>query len=342
VGATAHVWLARDLASRAPVALKLFLARSPAADLAHEVSLLSRLRHDGSGRVVNLIASGPTWYAMDFVAGADLRATLRLLWGADARGEPEPGTEVAGEGRAGSLRAIARDPDAPATLADLTSAERLGAGLHIAGELALALEHVHARGIAHGDVAPGNVVVRPDLGVVLVDFGSARPYPSGTASPGGPSRGTPGYVAPERLAGGGPTPAADLYALGCVLYELVTGRRPFAGADPRSLMRKHLSLRVPPPSSCAEGLPGPLDALVLALLEKSPAARPTFAEVHAELRRLQALLHSSRGAPSMPSSHSRARSRRRARNSRVPTVAGEMCRRAATSFWLNPKTALSS
>lgn len=147
----------------------------------------------------------------------------------------------------------------------------------LVGALCEIVEAVHRRGLVHGDLKPGNVLFRPDrrgLGrPVLADFGLARVR----ATTGAGAVGTLAYMAPEVRAGAAPGPAADLYALGVLLYEILTGAPPHARA--RLLSGERL-----PPPPLPGSIPSPLRALARALLAERPGDRPpSAAEVGARL-----------------------------------------------------------
>lgn len=140
-------------------------------------------------------------------------------------------------------------------------------------QAAAALAHVHAGGWVHRDVKPANLLVRADGSLALADFGSAAPR--GGAGHAGAARlvGSPRHAAPEQLQGASAAPAADLYALGTVLHQWLTGRPAFAGETPQELLAQHLVAPVP-------RLPAPLagwQPLLDALLAKDPARRPVAA-----------------------------------------------------------------
>jgi tetratricopeptide (TPR) repeat protein len=144
--------------------------------------------------------------------------------------------------------------------------------LEIASRVARALAHAHAHGLVHGDVKPSNVLIDARGETYLADFSLRDGEPSGQPT------GTLGYMAPELFDGVPTTPASDLYALGCLLFELLTGATPFHAADPDETLRRHqldepmrVSLRVP-------AAPPLLDALLLALLAKHPGQRPARAD----------------------------------------------------------------
>ena len=156
--------------------------------------------------------------------------------------------------------------------------DRSRAVLRVVSEVALALQHLHERGLVHRDLKSSNVLVTTDGRVKLLDFGTARPLdPAETITENGEFVGTFAYASPEQLRGEPVDARADLYALGVLAYRLLTGRRPFEGDNPAALARLHLDAPPRPPSELVPGLPAELEALVLALLHKAPADRPPTA-----------------------------------------------------------------
>jgi len=143
--------------------------------------------------------------------------------------------------------------------------------LRIGGQLCEALERAHEKGIAHRDVKPTNVLLDERGEAFLADFGLAV-FGEGGSRAG--AVGTPGYMAPELLSGGSGT-RADLYSLGCTLYELATGRPPFVASSPTELLRLHQIARPEPPSRWNPDVPGLLDDVIQSLLEKDPGRRPS-------------------------------------------------------------------
>ena len=139
------------------------------------------------------------------------------------------------------------------------------------------LARVHGLGIVHGDLAPGNILVDGQGIPVLLDFGlSVGPE---SIPPRLGLHGTPGYVAPELLDGGVPTPYSDAYALGALGYRLLTGHHPFGDVSLRAL-QLHPKVSIPaPPSSSRSDIPPEIDALILKLLSRDPSRRPTAAQV---------------------------------------------------------------
>ena len=146
-------------------------------------------------------------------------------------------------------------------------------------QVAEALDFAHGKGVVHRDLKPSNIMLLPDAGARVMDFGIARAARFGTLTATSAFLGTPHYVAPEMIDGPGAEPRSDLYALGIVFFELLTGARPFEAdtpyrhpeeALPRGAARRPAALR--------PGVPPELDRLVLQLLRKDPAERPPGAE----------------------------------------------------------------
>ncbi len=145
--------------------------------------------------------------------------------------------------------------------------------LTVTAQLASALAHAHTRGVVHRDVKPANVLLEPDpVRARLVDFGLARDRHDLPLTVTGALCGTPHYMAPELVEGVGATSASDVYALGCVLFEMLTGRPPFTGALPH-VFRGHAYEPAPEPSTLRPEAAA-ADALLSACLAKDPSARP--------------------------------------------------------------------
>ncbi len=138
----------------------------------------------------------------------------------------------------------------------------------------LALEHAHAKGIVHRDLKPENILVTPDGTVKLTDMGLARAFGDARATRAGAVTGTVQYLSPEQIRGEPADPRSDLYALGIVTYELLTGRLPFSGETPMAIAYKHLSERVPLPSGFADGVPPDLDGFVESATDPDRELRP--------------------------------------------------------------------
>ncbi|TNM64188.1 serine/threonine protein kinase [Streptomyces sp. NP160] len=147
--------------------------------------------------------------------------------------------------------------------------------VHVADQAAQALDAAHAARLVHRDIKPSNLLVTPQGFVYVVDFGIARSTTATATSltATGATLGTLAYMAPERFTAAPLEPSSDVYSLACVLYECLTGARPFTGDDLPSLLYAHFHVRPVPPSQRVPGLPPALDAVVLRGMAKDPAAR---------------------------------------------------------------------
>jgi eukaryotic-like serine/threonine-protein kinase len=145
-----------------------------------------------------------------------------------------------------------------------------------------ALDHAHSQGIVHRDIKPENVMLTRDGVVKVADFGLARAYADAQITEAGTVTGTVQYLSPEQLEGEPADPRTDLYALGIVGYELLTGRLPFQGETPMAIAYKHIHGRVPAPSARNPAVPKGLDGWVASMTEKQRELRPESA---AEARR---------------------------------------------------------
>ena len=239
-GGTAEVWRADDEALGRSVALKLVTVQTDesSARAGEEARLLARLSHP------SLV---PVYDA-----------------GTDERGRPWVVMElVEGETLADT---IGRGP--------IPSDRTASIGAHVAQ----ALDYVHAQGLVHRDVKPGNVLIGNDGRVRLTDFGIARLVDSARVTSTGMMVGTASFLAPEQVAGEPVGPPADVYALGLVLLECMTGRREYAGSTVEvALARLQRSPDVP--TTLPAGWPG----LLRAMTAREPANRPTPAQAAAEL-----------------------------------------------------------
>ncbi len=144
-------------------------------------------------------------------------------------------------------------------------------------QICAALAHAHAHGVIHRDLKPENVLVSADGTAKLSDFGLARSVSSRLTEDGAVA-GTVFYLAPEILQGREIDGRADLYALGVMLYELTTGKLPFAGEEPVAIISQHLYAAPMPPRAHNPALPTALEAIILRLLAKDPVDRPATAD----------------------------------------------------------------
>ncbi len=139
--------------------------------------------------------------------------------------------------------------------------------------IASALNAIHQKGIIHRDLKPANIVLSEDFSPKLMDFGIARPENS-QLTHHNEIVGSVCYIPPEIWIGEEPTSSVDLYSLGVVLYEMMTGMVPFDGTSPGELMRKHLQATPIPPKDIQAGMPSYINRLILRLLSKQKQDRP--------------------------------------------------------------------
>ena len=176
--------------------------------------------------------------------------------------------------------------------------------VRILGDVARALQYAHERGIVHRDIKPDNVLLSGGTAVVT-DFGIAKALSASRTKAGsetltqlGTSIGTPAYMAPEQAAGDPDIDArADIYAFGCMAYELLTGRPPFHGRAPARILAAHMGEAPQPIGEQVPGMPSALADLVMTSLAKDPGDRPQSA---AEIARTLDVVRSGSGMDAMP------------------------------------------
>jgi predicted Ser/Thr protein kinase len=172
--------------------------------------------------------------------------------------------------------------------------------LKIAGDVLAALAESHSMGLVHRDIKPGNVMLTRRGVVKVMDFGIARAMQSGVTSmtQTGMVVGTPQYLSPEQALGRGVDERSDLYSVGCMLFELLTGRLPFDGDSPLAIAYQHVQQAPPAPSEFNRAVPPSVDALVARSLRKNPAERfPTADAMRDEADRVAVSL---RGSGTLP------------------------------------------
>jgi serine/threonine protein kinase len=152
----------------------------------------------------------------------------------------------------------------------------------IAQKISSALGAAHAQGVIHRDIKPGNVMVTRDGTVKVMDFGIARVLGPETAPQTSAVLGTASYLSPEQAQGSPVDARTDIYSLGAVLYEMLTGRPPFTGDSPVAVAYKQVNERPATPSSLNADVPARLDAVVMKALSKNPANRYQSAEEFSE------------------------------------------------------------
>ncbi len=257
-GGMGAVYAAQDLELEEEVAIKV-LQVAPGANsekmlsrFKQEIRLARRIVHPNVCRIYEF----GTWQELKFV-------TMELV-----RGE--------------TLEALMKRPDELELEAKLTLYQGMLEGLGAAHEL----------GIVHRDIKPQNIMITPEGRPVIMDFGIARDLSSDGMTATGEVIGTPVYMAPERLLGKETDHRCDLYSFGVILFELVTGSKPFTGDTIFEIARKQLSTQPPRPTEIEAEVPGWLERVILKMLAKQPEDRyQSVAEVVAELapERRQAL-----------------------------------------------------
>jgi beta-lactam-binding protein with PASTA domain/tRNA A-37 threonylcarbamoyl transferase component Bud32 len=242
-GGMATVYLAMDTRLDRQVALKVMHAELARDDdfvrrFIDEAKSVARLSHQNVVAVYDQGADGPFLYlAMEYVPGRTLKDMLRE-----------------------------RGRFTPAAALDIMSGVLAG------------LAAAHASGIVHRDVKPENVLITAGGQVKVADFGLARAHAAAGHTRSGMIIGTVAYLAPEQVTASVPVgPRSDVYSAGVLMYELLTGRQPFAGETPIAVAYQHVNSDVPAPSSLLPGIPQAVDQLVLDATDRDPARRPADA-----------------------------------------------------------------
>ncbi len=296
-GGTGVVVRAQDRESGGLVALKLPKGTrlEDHATLRRETGVLQRLLRANVRAAVRILAHGEAdgqpWYAMEHIGGSSLRAWLSARWRREVFDSGSTGDTV-------SLRGVSSEPlltaqqnigPVRATPPEIhASGARVAAGelqrtLELSLRIVEAVAQLHTHGVVHGDLSPQNILMREGDDPVLIDFGaslvwdSSQPYREGTLHVE-TVRGTPGYLAPESLLGERLDSRSDLYSLGCILYELLSGRSAFGAPNTRDILRRQLHDTPKPLNEWVEGIPAELSDVVRRLIEREPAARLAYSD----------------------------------------------------------------
>jgi eukaryotic-like serine/threonine-protein kinase len=254
-GATGSVYLAKDTFTGKEVALKTIepeVFRDPEFGTVYRTQFLNEASLAGKLRHPYIVS------ILDAVVGEDSGyIAMELVTGGDLSKHVTPDTLL--------------------PVADV---------LQIAFKCCGALEYAAKEGIVHRDIKPANIMIAGGTEVKIADFGAAVLKKSQVVQT--TALGSPYYMSPEQLEASKPlTFHSDMYSLGVVLYELLTGRRPFSGGNLETLIDNILKLAPQPPSELRAGLPKALDAIVLRALEKAPQHRyPTWTEFALEISKV--------------------------------------------------------
>jgi eukaryotic-like serine/threonine-protein kinase len=213
-----------------------------------EARTSARLEHPNIVQVFDIgQETGHLYFAMEYVRGSDVRALL---------------------GRAETDRA----PVA------------LGAALAVASGTAAASHHAHELGVIHRDISPSNILISSAGTVKLTDFGIAKATSNRNVTQSGVVKGKLGYMSPEQCRGKVLDRRSDIYSLGILMYQLTTGRLPFAETNPLAFAEEVLRRDPVPPSQLVAGYPSKLEQIVMRAIERSPDARyRTAAELQHDL-----------------------------------------------------------
>ncbi len=238
-GGMATVYRARDTLLDRYVSIKILRqdeGRAPGFDqqFQNEARAAANLSHPNIVTVYDYgVDQGESFIVMEFVPGTDLKSLLRKK----GRFSVEEGIPLMVQACAG-------------------------------------IGYAHRAGLVHCDVKPHNMLVTPDNRLKVTDFGIARAL--ATLSPGERTDvvwGSPQYYAPEQAAGHAPSPASDVYSLGVVTYEVLTGTLPFTASTAEELAHLHLEAKPIPPSEYLPDIPPSLEEIILKVLSKEPSAR---------------------------------------------------------------------
>ena len=245
-GGMGEVYLAEETDTGRRAALKTLLSRSPGGTyrFQREFRSIARLNHPHVIRVFSygMIDRTP-YFTMEFIEGSTLKDSMRD-WESSYRKN------------------------------DVRATRRLVQTCKIMTQICSALYYIHTRSLIHRDLKPANIMVTTDGDAKIMDFGLAREIDASVAlTKTGAVIGTVAYMSPEQCRGARLDPRSDLYSLGVLLYEIVTGQKPFSGDRPMDILFKHVDEQPAPPSFLNPNVTPEIESIIMRLLEKDPHRR---------------------------------------------------------------------
>ncbi|MFL6248279.1 MAG: protein kinase domain-containing protein [Thermoanaerobaculia bacterium] len=274
-GSFGMVYEAFDALRHRDVALKT-LPRADGASVARfkrEFRSLAELRHPNLASLYELLVVNDEWtLTMELVRGTDLLEHLSFAEIQSTFLDPAETPETF-------------DPDARISLRRRPAREGKLSAVYLQHvrdafrQLAEGVAFLHANGVVHRDVKPSNVMITPQGRVVLLDFGLAIDSRSDSSLDDDLIVGTPGYMSPEQIAMAKPAPPSDWYSFGVMLYQALTGRRLFSGANAAEIIDRQLRTTYEPARAVLPGLPEELCTLADRCLERDPSQRPMAGEI---------------------------------------------------------------
>lgn len=247
-GGMARVYLGRDLRLNRRVAIKI-----PHRHISGDADFLDRFRHEAQAAAI--LAHPHIVDVYDVGQDGDIHyIVMEYVEGTDLK-----------------------------TLINREAPLAVSRAVEIAAQIAGGLSAAHRAGMVHRDIKPQNVIVTPEGTARITDFGIAKSQLSTATTETGVSLGTVDYISPEQAQGRPASPQSDIYSLGVVLYEMLTGRLPFRGETALAVAMKHVAEDAPPPRQLNPQIPIQLEALIMRAIDKDPARRPRSAQEFAEL-----------------------------------------------------------
>lgn len=301
-GGMGVVYRAENTVTGSEVALKTVVVQhqEQLESIRREIHALAKINHPGVVKIVDQgIQDGLPWYAMELLHGKTLKnfiiSIFRKKWSDPAQNTADSCLDTV-DGNKDTVP-IKKDLDHPSEINIDTKClkscielsdpiehdkEIYQTMFELVCRICSTLSYLHGEGIIHQDLKPGNIFIKPGGTPVLVDFGLMSQFGGKLSrevlSMVHTTCGTINYMAPEQIRGEYVDARADLYALGCIFYEMLTGKPPFLGETTFHTLNAHIMLEPAEPSTFIKNIPSEIDNLVLRLLEKDPLNRLGYAD----------------------------------------------------------------